>query len=139
MATGGNIHGSIPWATLMKSFIIILFLIASIRSNSQIAQDTITIGTIENIFTAKYAGSVYYKFGTNDTIHVLMLFCDTSVNRSVSWQHGYNVYENKTGPVLTPDGYIYTPSNRHRILASRLDINKQPLSKSIIIWQTINL
>lgn len=79
----------------------------------------------------------------NDTVRVIMLVCDTTYHpksegwvvnsRGVYWQFGYEVL--KFIPAGWDDRDNQFPN--HYIHSAWLNENKKPLSKSIIVWQSI--
>jgi len=94
-----------------------------------------------------------------DSVRVIMLCADTTSefvkcgwnkwNYATNtfqcyWQYGYEVYKDtiiipKGGYFVDnmPSGYNYDPVQKW--LVQRLDADKKPLPKSVIIWQTIKL
>lgn len=77
-------------------------------------------------------------FAQIDTSKVIMLVCDTSYKVKVFgkplvyWQYGYEVLENRP---ITPDlVLIFYPNAPYH---EYLDIDKKPLQKGIVVWQSI--
>lgn len=84
-----------------------------------------------------------------DSIRVIMLVCDTAkidkeyfgqwYHPLVWWQFGYEVWENvfvEAGQRSDGGSILIWDDHFDKIFRGRLDQNKKPLPKSIVVWMT---
>lgn len=147
----------------MKKIILLILLFANIASG----QNEGTLESVAPFITLKDGGTVRIIDSSDtilpnyDTIMVVMLVCDTSTYKpfakysdskpkhitiqrydyEVKWMYGYSVREKHNTDEHSIDpyevaGYVSRDYYIHKFY---LDIEKQPISPNIIVWNSIPL
>lgn len=116
----------------MKTIITTIAVFLTITAKSQ--SDSLTYKIMPGEIVREYESLILKdsSYLISDTIPVLLLFSDTAIyNTKAFWGKGFLVTQAyiKYGLQLNPQNYTYT----------FLGSNKQPIRKSVVVWQYKNL